>query len=450
VKKSINAPFLTDSEIEESCRFYIEPFVQSVDPMGSEEPRALVSVKSKLFKTLDQVFSASDYRYIILLADSGMGKTSASINYAVREVQRRRLKVEIAIIQLQKTDALEKIKSIPDKRHTILFLDAFDEDTLAIKDHEQRIDELMIAADGFQCVLVTSRTQFFRTDEEIPREVATLKAVRGPGESAKYNFHKLYLSPFTKAQTKAYIQKRYPLTIFNPVTIYRRWLALQMADQIPHLSTRPLLLSHIGTLVKNPLINYCFEAYEEMVQSWLRREDGFIEEEDQLERFSQLLAVELFQNKEARRGERIPRSELVVLATRWNIPVKDEQLSDYKFSTRSLLNRDADGNYKFAHRSIMEYLYVKQYNARSSSERAELHAIEWTEQMRTFYWEMLERRVLDERRLPLDDVNVNGDFILDLEAIPFLIELVIDGIQQLRTPENGNRCLRQANRSFGC
>jgi len=436
IKKSINAPFLTNQEIEESCRFYIEPFVQSVDPMGSEEPRALVGVKSKLFDTLDQLLSISDYRYIILLADSGMGKTSASINYTVRSVRRRRQPHEIVLIQLQKSDVVDKIKNVNNKRNTVLFLDAFDEDTLAIRDHRGRISELMRAAEGFKRVVVTSRTQFFGRDEEIPREVATLKvASRSAGESAKYNFHKLYLSPFTQQQCKDYLRKRYPFEIYNPFNRAKRRLAVQLANKIPNLATRPLLLSHIEILVKNPLIRYSFEAYEEMVQAWLERENGFVEEEDQLERFSKLLAVELFMTREMRRGERIPRPELVRLATDWGIPVKDRELSDYRISTRSLLNRDAEGNYKFAHRSIMEYLFVKQYAEVSLEEAEVMRSLEWTDQMLTFYWEMLEKAIVNNRRLPFNERDINGDYVVDLEHIPFLINTALHGLSQLRSPK---------------
>jgi hypothetical protein len=50
---------------------------------------------------------------------------------------------------------------------------------------------------------------------------------------------------------------------------------------------------------------------------------------------------------------------------------------------RSLLNRDAQGNLKFAHRSIMEYLFVARFRKFPSS----TPRLEWTDQMKRFYWE---------------------------------------------------------------
>ncbi|MEK6279604.1 MAG: hypothetical protein AABN95_04550 [Acidobacteriota bacterium] len=431
-KKSVAALSLSDEEIERAQTLYIEPFVQNVDPMGSEEPRAHAGVKNKLFETLDSLFHAtSPYRYLILLADSGMGKTSALINYNIRHLRRRYQKFQVALIFLSKKSALQEIQKITERRDCILFLDAFDEDTLAIKDHQQRLDELMVATDGFRRVVVTCRTQFFRIDEEIPREVATLRVVapRAAAQPAAYTFHKLYLSPFSEDQTKVYISKSYPINVFA------RRRAQKLADKIPHLATRPLLLSHIHTLVRQPEISYAFEAYDVMVKAWLEREKGFIQEEDQLERFSELLAVDLYLNRESRDGERVPREQLVGLAKEWGIPIIDRQVSDYKFSTRSLLNRDADGNCKFAHRSIMEYLFVKQYLTASSSNADEMRRIEWTDQMRTFYWEMIEKNVLDRHCVPYDKRNYNGDYILDENEIPFVRAITLHGLSLLSIPQ---------------
>jgi hypothetical protein len=79
-------------------------------------------------------------------------------------------------------------------------------------------------------------------------------------------------------------------------------------------------------------------------------------------------------------AERIPYEELVPLAKTWNIPLDDWQLRG-----RALLNRDADGNYKFAHRSIMEYLFVKRVLDIVKNERP---GVDWTDQMQKFIIEM--------------------------------------------------------------
>ena len=82
------------------------------------------------------------------------------------------------------------------------------------------------------------------------------------------------------------------------------------------------------------------------------------------------------------------QNELVGLAHRWRIPIFDHQLS-----ARSLLNRDAEGTFKFAHRSIMEYLFVQRFLHNDM----ECLTVEWTDQMKTFMWEKLQN---DTRQRP--------------------------------------------------
>jgi hypothetical protein len=78
----------TNQEIKESLWYYIEPFVQTDDPSKGNEPSATVNIKNKLFTVLDEIFSEeSAYRYAVLLADAGMGKTSALMSYTARHTR---------------------------------------------------------------------------------------------------------------------------------------------------------------------------------------------------------------------------------------------------------------------------------------------------------------------------------------------------------------------------
>jgi hypothetical protein len=438
LEKNIAGGSYTLEEIQRSRDFYVVPFVQNIDPMGSEEPRALVGLKQKLYAVLDELLDQqSEHRYIILLADSGMGKTSALMNYTIRQVRRRwKRHYDAKLIPLSSKNATEQINGCVNRHSTVLFLDALDEDIHAIRNHQTRLGELMEIAQGFHRVVVSCRTQFFPSDEEIPREVGIVKvATRAAGEPAEYIFHKLYLSPFTEKQARKYLRRRYPLRRIT--TWGRRRRALQMADKIPHLATRPLLLAHIDVLIKDSHIQYAFEIYEEMVKKWLIREEGFIKERHELRRFSELLAVNLCVNLSSRGGASLPRQELSQLASSWGIPVEDRQLSDYRFSTRSLLNRDADGNYKFAHKSIMEYLCVKRFWEGDD----QCGTVEWTGEMRTFYWEMLEQYIVAERSLPYCTPDSAKCIWLDEQRGEFLKEVIKVGVSLLRTPKVAERRL---------
>lgn len=391
VAHSLGASLITPGNIERTIRYYVPPYTQSLDPAGGEESRLIHSVKSPLFKTLDDVLSPEgDDRYHILLADSGMGKTSALLNYYVRHRRRwwKKKKFDIAIVPLGIPDADDRIKAIQNRQNTVLFLDALDEDTLAMVDHVERLRLLLKATSDFQRVVITCRTQFFARDEEIPQGTGILKfGSRRGDESAEQVFYKIYLTPFTDEQIKHYLIKRYPIWRWK-----RRERAFELVKKIPHLTARPMLLSRIDDLVDaDREFKYSFQLYEEMVAGWIRREKGFVNESDQLREFSERLAVNLYLNRGERGAERVTRDEIESLAKSWGISIFPGNLSG-----RALLNRDAEGNFKFAHRSIMEYLFVK--HAIVSEQNC--FWVEWTDQMKRFLWEMIEQRIDHHGTIP--------------------------------------------------
>jgi serine/threonine-protein kinase len=131
-----------------------------------------------------------------------------------------------------------------------------------------------------------------------------------------------------------------------------------------------------------------------MIDAWLTREEGaFGIEKQKLLEFSEHLAVDLFVNRKKRGSERISRYEVINLANEWNIDYEG-----WKLTGRSLLNRDAEGNCKFAHRSIMEFLFAKQY----SNNNKLCGFNDLTDQMKTFLFEVLKEAGGEEFRTNYD------------------------------------------------
>lgn len=393
VSSNLGKTIFAPSSIERSIRYYIRPFCQSQDPAGGADSLLIHPVQNKLFATLDNILDSSGReRYFFLLADSGMGKSSALINYYVRHLHRWRKKYKLAVVPLGMPNADDKIAAIPDKENTVLFLDALDEDTLAMVDYVERIRLLIKATSDFPRVLITCRTQFFNKDEEIPKETGVLKIYdRELGEGAEYRFVRIYLTPFTDKQVKSYLRRRYPLWYWR-----KRKQAFKLVTKIPQLTARPMILAHIGSLLDTKRdFNYSFEVYEEMVNAWIAREKGFVEDSDQLRRFSELLAVDLFLNRANRGGEIITKAEIKHLAQQWGITIHEDKLSG-----RGLLNRDAIGNFKFAHRSIMEHLFIQNFakeNNKSLIIPVKMENIpvkmDLTDQMKVFLWEYMEKLI---------------------------------------------------------
>jgi len=149
--------------------------------------------------------------------------------------------------------------------------------------------------------------------------------------------------------------------------------------RIPDLVARPLLLTYEEDLTADKGIEFAFQMYETVVQKWCERESAFVAP-DKLREFSERLAVELFLARGERQMERIPEADLKPLAVSFNI-----DLESWKLRGRSLLNRDAAGHYKFSHRSLLEYLFVKRF----TRGQVRPHSEPWTDLMTSFLLEMM-------------------------------------------------------------
>lgn len=367
--------------IEASMRWYIRPDCCNIDPAAEVELRhALFAVRSDLFEAMEHFLTSDDVpnRHLFLLADSGIGKTSFLLNYFAYSERLRAIKraPPIAMVALNVPGSDERIREVKDKDRHVLFLDAFDEDTKAIADHHQRIRDLMAAASEFKRVVITCRSQFFARDEEIPLETGVVRVGPRPaGVAATYEFVKLYIAPFSEKQVNDYLRRRFPVWQHQ-----RRARAQALAQSIRLLSARAMLLAHIPDLVSaRHEVSREFELYEEMVNAWLMREATWAEPRS-LRALSERLAVDMFIRRAERGMERIPVAELRTIATS-----AEPALHSSVVTGRSLLNRDAAGNFKFAHRSIMEYLFVVQILKGNEA----CFGVHLTDQMKSFLCDML-------------------------------------------------------------
>jgi hypothetical protein len=330
-------------------------------------------------------------RFLILLADSGMGKTAFLLNYYARHRRRwwwQRRGIELKFVPLNQPDADGMITAVPEasRMKTVLFLDALDEDQKAIKDHRQRLGELIEQSRKFRAVVITCRSQFFPKDEEIPTDTGVITTLPRQG-SAMYSLQKLYLSPFTDEQVDTYLRRRYR---WGP----RRREARNVVRRIPDLVARPLLLTYVEDLTADRGIQFAFQMYETVVRKWCEREAAYVAP-DKLREFSECLAVEMFLARGERKMERIPEAELQPLAQSYNI-----NLESWKLRGRSLLNRDAAGNYKFSHRSILEYLFVKRF----TRGLVRPHTEPWTDLMTSFLLEMMQSPEADALLLVANEI----------------------------------------------
>jgi hypothetical protein len=374
--KQLGAKKYTPEQIRFATTYYIEPHCQDIDPAGAEDWRRLYAVKQNIFQAVDTLLTKQvQFRHTILLADSGMGKSSFVLNYYARHCRKFWSPFKLAVVPLGAADANELISAVPAKSETVIFLDAFDEDTSAINNHKDRLQELIRLTEDFRHVMITCRTQFFLKDDEIPRDVVGQMRFDPVDRTKTYVFHKLYLSPFSDDEVAHYLRRRFGLLRRKD-----RLRAEQICRKMGDLTARPLLLANVQYLVGagEKEFRYSFQVYEELVKRWIERERPFVPDGDALWKFSEDVASDIYRNRGQRRSETIPYTEIERLA-RSGIDLKAWQLSG-----RSLLNRTADGDFKFAHRSILEYIYIRAFVAGRVNSKEQ-----WTDLMKDFFFQYL-------------------------------------------------------------
>lgn len=407
LQKELPKEFFSKEAIELATRYYIPPYCSDTDPTQRDDAVTQSKLnsesQSKLFPTIDNFIKKIPKEpFLWLLSDSGTGKSSFVLNYYARNRRgfwwrRQRL----AVVRLGIPDVEKYITPIQKKAKTVLFLDGLDEDTKAVENYEKRVHELMGWCGEFKRVLITCRTQFFPNDAAIPRRTDILRpAIRPAGTPATYEFSKLYIAPFTDEQVKTYLKKCYPFKQRK-----KREEAFAMVKKHSELLERPMLLAYVPDLLKSgKTVQYTFQLYEEMVDAWLEREYPYVKDTDKasLRDFSERLAIDLYTKRNERGAERVERKQLAKLAQEWN----NINLNEWQLSSRSLLNRDAAGYYKFAHRSIMEYLFVK----RAIEDHKHLK-ISRTDQMNAFLFEIMKAKLPEAKHYLLQPFeNVKEGF----------------------------------------
>lgn len=351
--EDLRLSWYSGSDFSEAASDYLEPMCSNIDPSDNVDLRLTVSVREKIFSVLDRELNASGKKYILILADSGMGKTTLLLNYFLREQKKSKSnRRRIAIAPLGAAGALDRVSKITDKRNTILFLDALDEDPRAIENFGSRFLEIMNVIAEFEGVLLTCRTQFFPNDNAIPQTTGIRRvSARRADQAVEHQWRTVYIEPFDNSQIEKYIKSAIPWYRFE-----HRSKSKKILSSISDLAARPMLTSLVpGLAASNRDVNGLWDLYGFMVDKWIERESSWVKPEV-LRKISKSVAFDIIINRTIRGAERITRPEFLALTALEDIAVDFSMLS-----ARSLLNRDADGQFKFAHRSILEFFFIQAF-----------------------------------------------------------------------------------------
>lgn len=327
-------------------RYYIPTRGQDIDPCDQEEIRedngTFLSEPLIPFFCHTALTDRSHGRYYMILADSGMGKSTFMVSLYRKYLLGNpfRAKKKIVLIPLTLRRCLQRIEKVEDKENTILLLDALDENRRAMQQYESFFQDLLDVTENFYKVVITCRTQFFPNRMSEPDHAGWIQV--GVGNKAE-RIYKKYLSPFSDEDVRVYLKKRYR---------FRRDFQKKASDivhKVPALMARPVILNWMDFLCDSPR-NYknTFSIYTTIIDKWIERED-LGNSANKLKDLSVAIANYMLRNATttmpAEQVEEIARS-------------KDIRLEPIIAKSRSLLNRNSKGEYKFAHRSFLEYLIV--------------------------------------------------------------------------------------------
>jgi len=331
--------------------------------------------------------------HISILGDYGTGKTSFCRQYAAKlarrwlaDPDRNRIPILVSLRDYAKAMNLEQLitdflvnrygiqagyeafrRFNADGRLVLLF-DGFDEMAQKV-DYQTTVDnfeELARAVETGSKVILTCRTPYFRTSREAEEllscrgaEVLVLKEARDLHErpvidlADKPNFEIVHLLPFDQEDIQAMLRARFP------DEWKRHWQQIEETYNLTELAQRPVLLDMITRslpeLKPGQAINAA-QLYEVYTDLWLARDEEkgrtLITRADK-RLFMQELALGMLRRAElslhySRLPERVQEHFCLEKADEIDYFAHD-------IRTCSFLNRDAEGNYRFVHKSFQEF-----------------------------------------------------------------------------------------------
>lgn len=203
-------------DAKELARYYVEPKCQHHNPADRHEDLHPVSqVRAPAFGVINDFLNGDvplrgGRTQMFILSDAGMGKTSLLMMLKLAHLTAFWPRGYDCLLLKLGEDTLDTVKRHKDKAHTLLLLDALDEDPLAWGNIEARLMAILKATEHFRRVIVSCRTQFF------PETGADPFGNPGRVEVGGYICPMMFLSLFDENQVAAYLRKRLAVALVRP------------------------------------------------------------------------------------------------------------------------------------------------------------------------------------------------------------------------------------------
>lgn len=297
---------------------------------------------------------------ILILADSGIGKTTF-LQKLYCDYAKTYPNVSLAFVYAG-FETLKEIQAIRNKANTILFLDAFDEDTNARENlsayiHEK--SELMVALSQFQQVIVTCRQQFLLPKKD-EKEGGLAINWTHLGED---EFLIIKLHVFTDTQAKQYLTQKYGEETIEvegklekKVVLANRIFDKAKSANGDSFFQKALLLSYMDDFLnaKKANIHYLCDIYRHIIEKQAKEHEQLEDRseesyETKLLTYSQKIALfEYEKNK-----KQLSLQEIQDLAEKLDL---EAALTKIDARSRSFLTKAPYQRYfTFSHSSFFDY-----------------------------------------------------------------------------------------------
>lgn len=244
----------------------------------------------------------------------------------------------------------------------ILLLDGFDEmESKSNKDIIlKNFDEIAKLVTKNSKVVLTSRTHYFKTHSQVkdifnPQyDTDLLKMIRG-----NHRYEIMELLEFNNEQIIEFLHR-------HTDDYMEIWRKIKSTYNLEDLSKRPILLEMIirslPALLKAGREINSSRLYEVYTDMWVQREDWrSVMNRDEKTIFMEELSLHMFLN-DIQSVNYNNLNQIVLDHFKRKITSKeDADVFDTDTRTCSFLNRDYNGNYKFIHKSFMEFFVAKKF-----------------------------------------------------------------------------------------
>lgn len=363
--------------------FYVKSKVSRSSPYLDIEMHKFKGDTIDVFRSIDRFLKIkSNKKIYFLFGDPGMGKTTSVACYYIKNKYKITNKVNnLFLLSLSKESTfyatLDLIDSTMNPDEVNIIIDSLDECSTASIDFENFMEGLFNRVSKYRRVIITCRTQFFDLSIFLNPKFKLLKTgLRPLGSSFASNIEILYLTPFSQFEIFKYIINRFGIINLRLIT-----KILKVVYYLPSLSTRPMVLAYLPQLIQDKkwqFLNSIFGLYLEITDQWLHRESYWVEY-PKMHLFSLNCADDIWKNRDERKGEFISLEHANTIAIKNSI-----QLEKWQIESRSLMNKDELGNFKFSHRTILEFLSVKSYLTTGN-----VLLFPWTDMMKRFLFDFL-------------------------------------------------------------